>query len=68
MALLLVFHNDAAHDKPIPEISNYDVAVLVGDGTEEGSTVIHTGRIEDHHRIKGWQVLVQDYLTQLREA
>ncbi len=40
------------------EISTYDATVVVGDGTDEGSTLLYRGVIR-HRRADGWQALLQ---------
>ena len=65
MALILVFHNDGTGDSitgPFNGIGNYNVQVLVGDGTPLGSNIIARGRVEGHARGDGWQKLVQLFL------
>lgn len=68
MALILVFHNDFKGDGELPEDSAYDVQVLVGDGTKEGSHLIADGRIEHHNRSDGWEKLVSTFLRQREVA
>lgn len=63
MALILVFVNKS----DLAAISDYDVQVLVGDGTPERSRTIHRGEIKGHNRNDGWQKLVADYMRQLGE-
>ena len=61
MALILCFHNDATGNEAS---ANYDVEVVVGDGTRTGSRTIARGRIEGHNRKDGWERLVMEYLLQ----
>ncbi len=58
MALIVVFQNVDGTD----DSSDYKVQVLVGDGTERGSTVLATGEVKGHDRAKGWAALVQEFL------
>lgn len=65
MALILVFHNDSTggeHD------ANYNIQVMVGDGTAARTRTIAGGRIEGHNRPDGWKPLVQKYLDSLPEG
>ncbi len=62
MALILVFHNDSTGGQTD---ANYDVEVLVGDGTKERSRRIASGRVEDHNRGDGWKALVRSYVDAL---
>jgi hypothetical protein len=55
MALILVFVNKSN----LADISDYDVQVLIGDGTPERSTVLKETRIEGHTRADGWETLVR---------
>lgn len=59
MALILVFVNKSN----LADTSDYDVRVLIGDGTPERSHTIHTQRVEGHRRADGWQMLVQKFLS-----
>ena len=59
MSLILVFHNDGTGGETD---ANYDVSVLVGDGTKKGSTEIARGRVEGHDRSCGWRALVDWFL------
>jgi hypothetical protein len=61
MALILVFHNDATASID-SGLGHYNVEVLVGDGTREGSRTIAQGRVENHTRSDGWEALVQKFL------
>lgn len=65
MALMIVFQNDATGTN---KNANYNVAVLVGDGTQSGSQVLWRGRQEGHNRKDGWKKLVQEWLTSLIDA
>lgn len=61
MSLILIFHNDGTggqHD------ANYDVEVLIGDGTVDGSRTLSSGRVEGHDRAQEWDVLVSRYLRE----
>jgi hypothetical protein len=60
MALILCFVNKSA----LAEISDYNVEVLVGDGTSKGSYTITKGKVKGHRRSEGWKVLVQQFLDQ----
>ena len=62
MALILVFVNKS----DLAEISDYDVQVLVGDGSDEHSKTIHQGRHTGHKRSDGWEALVRAYLDTLQ--
>jgi hypothetical protein len=55
MSLILVVTNCLR----LAPVSNYDYQVLIGDGTEAGSTIIAAGLIKNHTRTDGWKVLVQ---------
>lgn len=61
MALILIFHNKT-HLAPI---SDYDVKVLVGDGTPARSKVLYTGEVCGHPRKESWQALVRRLLKDL---
>ena len=61
MSLILVFHNDGTGGQ---EDANYDVQVLIGDGTTNGSRAIAAGRVEGHDRATGWVELVSTFLDQ----
>lgn len=61
MALIVVFVNKSG----LAPVSDYDVEVLVGDGTPERSKTLYRGRIEGHKRDKGWQMLVQQFVAHL---
>ena len=54
MALIVVFVNKSN----LAEISDYDVKVLIGDGSAERSHVIYQGEITGHKRSDGWLELV----------
>lgn len=58
MALILVFVNRSS----LAPISDYDVEVLVGDGTAERSRTIARGQVQNHTRTDGWEALVQRFL------
>lgn len=60
MALILVFVNKSE----LAAISDYNVEVLVGDGTYERSKRISVGKVVGHVRDHGWKALVQKYLDQ----
>ena len=62
MALILVFVNES----DLAPVSDYRVQVLVGNGTVEGSRVIHTGTHKGHRRDDGWEKLVRDYMSSLQ--
>lgn len=61
MALILTFRNIT---QLAPE-SDYEVEVLVGDGTREGSKLLHHGTAIGHVRSDGWETLVIDYMTKI---
>lgn len=61
MALILVFHNDSTGGE---EDANYNVRVMVGDGTELRTRDIAGGRVEDHNRGDGWEALVRRFLDE----
>ena len=65
MALMIVFQNDATGTN---KNANYNIAVLVGDGTQSGSQVLWSGRHKGHNRKDGWKKLVQEWLTSLIDA
>ena len=59
MALILVFHNDGTGGETD---ANYNVQVMVGDGTVERTHTIATGRVEGHNRSHGWSELVRQFM------
>jgi hypothetical protein len=59
MALILVFVNDTTGPD---NAANYNVRVLIGDGTEDRSRTIAIGRVEGHPRADGWAALVQRFV------
>lgn len=61
MALIIVFQNKSN----LAPVSDYDVQVLVGDGTVERSQELYRGRVEGHERSKGWQMLLQQFVAHL---
>ena len=54
MALIVVFVNKSS----LAPMSDYDVRVLVGDGSAERSNTIYKGEILGHRRSDGWLELV----------
>ena len=59
MSLILVFHNDGTgHDT----VGNYNVRVMIGDGTVEHTRDIAGGRVLNHDRLSGWEPLVRHFL------
>lgn len=62
MSLILVFHNDGTG---IEEASNYDVEVLIGDGTRAGSRSLWKARVEGHDRSQPWWELVLAFLKKM---
>ena len=64
MALILVFHNDGKSDT---DVCDYNVRVMVGDGTEERSHTLELGRFVGHKRSDGWAALVNAYMKQRDE-
>ena len=64
MALILVFHNTQKDKGPLKEDANYDVTVLIGDGSVERTTPIARQHIEHHKRSDGWKALVQQFLNE----
>ena len=63
MALILVFVNDTTGTPPL---ANYNVEVLIGDGTRAGSATLWTGRVTGHLRASGWQPLFKRFLMTLQ--
>lgn len=61
MALILVFHNDSTGTD---DAANYNVRVMMGNGTKERTHDIAGGRVEGHNRADGWQALVQRFLDE----
>ena len=55
MALIVVFRNVSK----LAPVSDYDVQVLVGDGSVERSRVIYRGKVTGHTRDDGWVELVR---------
>ena len=64
MALILAFINDG---KGTEESSDYDIQVMVGDGTEAGTVGIYKGRVEGHPRADGWIELVERFIKTLND-
>ena len=60
MALILVFVNKS----DLAAVSDYDVEVLIGDGTVVNSRTIHRQAVYGHVRADGWEVLVQRMLNE----
>lgn len=60
MALILVFVNTSN----LAPISDYNVQVLVGDGTPARSHTINQGVVKGHCRADGWEKLVRTYMSQ----
>ena len=54
MALILVFVNKSN----LEPVSDYDVQVLIGDGSAARSHVIYRGEVTGHKRSDGWLELV----------
>ena len=63
MALILVFVNKS----DLAPVSDYNVEVLVGDGSPARSKTIAAGRIVGHTRADGWKVLVRRFLDDLEQ-
>lgn len=61
MALIVIFVNKS----DLADVSDYNVQVLVGDGTPARSTVLYEGQVKDHERAKGWQMLLQQFVAHL---
>jgi len=59
VALILCFHNDGSGSDAA---ANYNVEVLIGDGTARGSRTLIRGRVEGHDRADGWERLVLQFL------
>ncbi len=53
--LIILIHNDGSGTS---ELANYDYQVLVN------KNVIASGRVENHQRINGWEVLVERVLLE----
>ena len=64
MSLILVFHNDGTGGE---SDANYNIRVLIGDGTAQGSRVIDGGRVTSHNRAEGWRRLVWRFLKESEE-
>lgn len=60
MALILVFVNKSN----LASVSDYDVEVMVGDGTAAHSRTIHRATVKAHTRDDGWKALVQRLLDE----
>lgn len=58
MALIVIFTNKSQ----LADISDYNVRVLVGDGTPERSKTLFAGTIEGHRRDDGWAQLVKQFI------
>lgn len=54
MALIVTVRNVS----DLAPTSDYEYTVMVGDGTERGSTVIAYGTITGHRRAEGWMTLI----------
>ena len=54
MALIVVFVNKSN----LEPVSDYDVHVMIGDGTPKGSRTIYRGEVTEHTRSDGWLELV----------
>lgn len=61
MALILVFHNDSTGGETD---ANYNVEVMIGDGTAERTRTIAKGRVEGHDRGDGWEALTRRFLDE----
>lgn len=61
MALIVIFHNDSTGTDTS---ANYNVRVLVGDGTAAKSHTIAIERVEGHNRADGWRVLLDKLVHQ----
>lgn len=61
MSLILVFHNDGTGKQTD---ANYNVRVMVGDGTLQGTRDIDGGRVVGHNRGDGWDMLVAQFLRE----
>lgn len=64
MALIVVFTNQSQ----LAPISDYNVRVLVGDGTPEGSKTLFVGKLEGYHRDKGWALLIKEFIDTLLDG
>jgi hypothetical protein len=60
MALIICFVNKSH----LAEVSDYNVEVLVGDGSATHSHTIYRGEVKGHTRSDGWQKLVQKMLNE----
>jgi hypothetical protein len=65
VALILVFVNKS---KTLPSVCDYDVQVLVGDGTPERSTTLLHRTVKDHLRSDGWEALVTKFMQELHKG
>lgn len=63
MALILTFVNKSH----LADISDYEVEVLIGDGTRSRSQTIAKGEVKGHRRADGWEALVLDFVMQARK-
>ena len=54
MALILVFANKSN----LAPVSDYNVQVMIGDGSVERSRTIYSGEVTGHKRSDGWLELV----------
>ena len=54
MALILVFVNTS----DLEPVSDYDVQVMIGDGSIKKSRIIYRGTVTGHRRSDGWLKLV----------
>lgn len=61
MSLILVIRNTSTQ---LPDVSDYEYEVLVGDGTAARSHTLARGEIKGHLRADGWQSLVMRLLSQ----
>lgn len=61
MALIITIVNVS----DLADVSDYKVAVLVGDGTVERSKLLYETRINGHRRADGWEMLLQRFVSHL---
>jgi hypothetical protein len=61
MALIIILQNVSN----LAPVSDYNVRVLVGDGTVERSTVLYAGEVKGHARDDGWKALVRAFMDSI---
>ena len=61
MSLIVVLQNVSQ----LAPVSDYNVQVLVGDGTVERSKVLYAGKVLHHERADGWQALLRALVDSL---